>query len=142
MMRLWKCELNSGLFTAEYGGSITPRVTVRCCAKESPTKSKLQVGSPIIIVEAPKVIKTAASMPCLRANAGLVKPGDVGMSFFLCFHNPFSNLSTQFILIIIFIVNHVFLNLSRKPKDLWAVRLSIGTYLLDGKYFKALELVI
>lgn len=29
---------------------------------------------------------------------------------------------------------------SRKPKDLWAVRLSIGTYLLDGKYFKALEL--
>lgn len=29
---------------------------------------------------------------------------------------------------------------SRKPKDLWAVRLSIGTYLIDGKYFKALEL--
>ncbi|KAJ0238713.1 DUF3148 family protein [Hirschfeldia incana] len=93
-------------------GSITPKVTVRCCetSKEPPPKSKLQVGSPIIIVEAPKVIKTAASMPCLRANAGLVKPGDVGRI------------------------------VSRKPKDLWAVRLSVGTYLLDGKYFKALEL--
>ncbi|KAL0843410.1 hypothetical protein Bca101_016655 [Brassica carinata] len=49
-------------------------------------------------------------MPCQRANSGLVKPGDVGRI------------------------------VSRKPKDLWAVRLSIGTYLLDGKYFKALEL--
>ncbi|XP_013622808.1 PREDICTED: uncharacterized protein LOC106328828 [Brassica oleracea var. oleracea] len=96
-----------------YSVSFTPRVTVRCCdtGKEPPRpKSKLQVGSPIIIVEAPKVIKTAASMPCLRANSGLVKPGDVGRI------------------------------VSRKPKDLWAVRLSIGTYLLDGKYFKALEL--
>ncbi|CAN8300896.1 unnamed protein product [Cochlearia groenlandica] len=96
-----------------YSGSYTPRVAVRCCetAKDNPKpKSKLQVGSPIIIVEAPKVIKTAASMPCLRANSGLVKPGDVGRI------------------------------VSRKPKDLWAVRLSIGTYLLDGKYFKALEL--
>ncbi|RID68828.1 hypothetical protein BRARA_C00965 [Brassica rapa] len=77
-----------------YSVFFTPRVTVRCCetAKEPPRpKSKLQVGSPIIIVEAPK-------------------PGDVGRI------------------------------VSRKPKDLWAVRLSIGTYLLDGKYFKALEL--
>ncbi|AED92908.2 DUF3148 family protein [Arabidopsis thaliana] len=96
-----------------HSGSFTQRVSVRCCeiANEAPRpKSKLQVGSPIIIVEAPKVIKTAASMPCLRANSGLVKPGDVGRI------------------------------VSRKPKDLWAVRLSIGTYLLDGKYFKALEL--
>lgn len=42
------------------------------------TKSKLQIGSPIIVVEAPKYLKTADSMPCLRANPGLVKPGDVG----------------------------------------------------------------
>ncbi|XP_033141494.1 uncharacterized protein LOC103851391 isoform X2 [Brassica rapa] len=70
-------KMQSGVW---YSGSITPGVTVRCCetAKEPPPKSKLQVGSPIIIVEAPKVIKTAASMPCLRANTGLVKPGDVG----------------------------------------------------------------
>ncbi|KAL1189060.1 Protein CHLORORESPIRATORY REDUCTION 42 [Cardamine amara subsp. amara] len=103
-------KMQSGLW---YKGSFTPRVTLRCCeiANEPPRpKSKLQVGSPIIIVEAPKVIKTAASMPCLRANSGLVKPGDVGRI------------------------------VSRKPKDLWAVRLAIGTYLLDGKYFKALEL--
>ncbi|CAA7030033.1 unnamed protein product [Microthlaspi erraticum] len=104
-------KMQSGVW---YSGSFRPRVTtVRCCetGKETPRpKSKLQVGSPIIIVEVPKVIKTAASMPCLRANAGLVKLGDVGRI------------------------------VSRKPKDLWAVRLSIGTYLLDGKYFKALEL--
>ncbi|KAF7815413.1 disease resistance protein [Senna tora] len=71
---------------------------------------KLQIGSPIIVVEAPKMIKTAASIPCLRANSGLVKAGDVGRI------------------------------VSRKPKDVWAVRLSVGTYLLDGKYFKPLEL--
>ncbi|XP_028806113.1 uncharacterized protein LOC114760960 [Neltuma alba] len=71
---------------------------------------KLQIGSPIIVIEAPKVIKTAASVPCLRANSGLVKPGDVGRI------------------------------VSRKPKDVWAVRLSIGTYLLDGKYFKPLDM--
>ncbi|XP_039023911.1 uncharacterized protein LOC120156696 [Hibiscus syriacus] len=71
--------------------------------------SRLEIGSPIIVVEAPKVIKTAASVPCLRANSGLVKPGDFGRI------------------------------VSRKPKDAWAVRLAIGTYLLDGKYSKALE---
>ncbi|KAL3509823.1 hypothetical protein ACH5RR_029224 [Cinchona calisaya] len=40
--------------------------------------SKLGIGSPIVVVEAPKMIKTAASVPCLRVNADLVKPGDVG----------------------------------------------------------------
>ncbi|KAF3439504.1 hypothetical protein FNV43_RR17782 [Rhamnella rubrinervis] len=72
--------------------------------------SKLEIGSPIIVIEAPKMIKTAASVPCLRVNSGLVKAGDVGRI------------------------------VSRKPKDVWAVRLAIGTYLLDGKYFKPLEL--
>ncbi|KAF1864154.1 hypothetical protein Lal_00048719 [Lupinus albus] len=71
---------------------------------------KLEIGSPIIVTEAPKMIKTAASVPCLRLNSGLVKPGDVGRI------------------------------VSRKPKDVWAVRLSIGTYLIDGKYFKPLDL--
>ncbi|KAK8602252.1 hypothetical protein V6N12_052066 [Hibiscus sabdariffa] len=76
----------------------------------APSRSRrLEIGSPIVVIEAPKVIKTAASVPCLRANSGLVKPGDVGRI------------------------------VSRKPKDVWAVRLAIGTYLLDGKYFKALE---
>ncbi|KAL2510974.1 hypothetical protein Adt_16574 [Abeliophyllum distichum] len=72
--------------------------------------SKLGIGSPIIVTEAPQMLKTAASVPCLRINAGLVKPGDVGRI------------------------------VSRKPKDVWAVRLSIGTYLIDGKYFKPLEI--
>ncbi|EXB62999.1 hypothetical protein L484_000099 [Morus notabilis] len=71
--------------------------------------SKLEIGSPIVVVEAPKMIKTAASVPCLRVNSGLVNPGDVGRI------------------------------VSRKPKDVWAVRLSIGTYLIDGKYFKPLD---
>ncbi|CAJ2651398.1 disease resistance protein [Trifolium pratense] len=76
----------------------------------SEKRSKLDKGSPIIIIEAPKMIKTAASVPCLRVNSGLVKPGDVGRI------------------------------VSRKPKDVWAVRLSIGTYLIDGKYFKPLDI--
>lgn len=77
-----------------------------------PAKSttKLGIGSPVVVIEAPKMIKTAATMPCLRVNTGLVKPGDVGRI------------------------------VSRKPKDVWAVRLAIGTYLIDGKYFKPLEL--
>ncbi|KAM0010480.1 hypothetical protein Hdeb2414_s0074g00774891 [Helianthus debilis subsp. tardiflorus] len=80
-------------------------------SKEPPNVSdSLQIGSPIIIVEAPKMLKTAASVPCLRVNSGLVKAGDVGRI------------------------------MSRKPKDVWAVRLTIGTYLIDGKYFKPLQL--
>ncbi|XP_022729156.1 serine/threonine-protein kinase TOUSLED-like isoform X2 [Durio zibethinus] len=71
--------------------------------------SRLEVGSRIIVVEAPKMIKTAASVPCLRVNSGLVKPGDLGRI------------------------------VSRRPQDVRAVRLAIGTYLSDGKYFKALE---
>lgn len=49
-------------------------IVVRC---ESGNGS-LEVGTPIIVVEAPKMIKTAASVPCLRVNSGLVNPGDVG----------------------------------------------------------------
>ncbi|XP_002527563.2 protein CHLORORESPIRATORY REDUCTION 42, chloroplastic [Ricinus communis] len=92
-------------------------VATKCQSQESSSETsppakitKLTIGSPIVVVEAPKMIKTAASVPCLRVNSGLVKPGDVGRI------------------------------VSRKPKDVWAVRLSIGTYLIDGKYFKPLEL--
>lgn len=65
-------------------------VNVRCESTESELpanvkKSKLEIGSPVIVVEAPRMIKTAASVPCLRVNTGLVKPGDVGRS-------PFFNL--------------------------------------------------
>ncbi|KAL7606258.1 protein CHLORORESPIRATORY REDUCTION 42, chloroplastic [Lactuca sativa] len=74
------------------------------------SSESLKIGSPIIIVEAPKMLKTAASMPCLRVNSGLVKAGDVGRI------------------------------MARKPKDVWAVRLAIGTYLIDGIYFKPLQL--
>ncbi|WVY93932.1 hypothetical protein V8G54_033020 [Vigna mungo] len=87
---------------------------IKCSSKESselPEKeSQLGIGSPIIFIEAPKMIKTAATMPCLRVNTGQVKAGDVGRI------------------------------ISRKPKDVWAVRLRIGTYLIDGKYFKPLDL--
>ncbi|KAG8387304.1 hypothetical protein BUALT_Bualt02G0007400 [Buddleja alternifolia] len=93
-----KCELNEP--------SSSPQIKQLGAQKGS----KLEIGSPIIVVEAPQLLKTAASVPCLRTNSGLVKPGDVGRI------------------------------VSRKPKDVWAVRLSIGTYLIDGKYFKPLEL--
>ncbi|KAJ4829154.1 hypothetical protein Tsubulata_032710 [Turnera subulata] len=61
-------------------------VVTKCESKESsspeaslPAKSSgLEVGSPIIVIEAPKMVKTAAAVPCLRVNSGLVKPGDVG----------------------------------------------------------------
>lgn len=61
---------------------------IRCESKESSSElpekhSKLEIGSPIIFIEAPKMIKTAATMPCLRVNSGLVKPGDVGRYFTL-----------------------------------------------------------
>nr|AKH05245.1 chlororespiratory reduction 42 [Pelargonium cotyledonis] len=86
-------------------------VQVNSCESNEPSKSKkLALGSPIVVVEAPRMIKTAASVPCLVVNSGLVKPGDVGRI------------------------------VSRKPMDVWAVRLAIGTYLIDGKYFKPLEL--
>ncbi|KAF5751670.1 hypothetical protein HS088_TW02G00686 [Tripterygium wilfordii] len=63
-----------------------PKVFMIKCseAKESsaePSKNinvKLEIGSPIVVTEAPKIIKTATSVPCLRVNSGLVKPGDVG----------------------------------------------------------------
>lgn len=49
---------------------------------------ELEVGSPVIVIEAPKMIKTAASVPCLRVNSGLIKPGDVGrLAFLLLFIN-------------------------------------------------------
>ncbi|KAJ8529103.1 hypothetical protein K7X08_035938 [Anisodus acutangulus] len=91
-------------------------VTIKCDLKKEPisadtngSSKKLEIGSPIIVIESPKLLKTAASVPCLRPNAGLVKPGDVGRI------------------------------VSRKPMDVWAVRLSIGTYLIDRKYFKPLD---
>lgn len=76
---------NSGLqFTSLSSHKRNPSpVSVKCESTESELpanakKSKLEVGSPVIVVEAPRMIKTAASVPCLRVNSGLVKPGDVG----------------------------------------------------------------
>ncbi|RYR62419.1 hypothetical protein Ahy_A04g019980 [Arachis hypogaea] len=39
---------------------------------------ELQAKGPKLEIEAPKMIKTTASVLCLRVNSGLVKPGDVG----------------------------------------------------------------
>ncbi|KAI3461223.1 hypothetical protein Pfo_017886 [Paulownia fortunei] len=104
---LQSCTLRSQLVATKCELNESSSADTKLGAKKG---SKLEIGSPIIVIEAPKLLKTAASVPCLRANAGLVKPGDVGRI------------------------------VSRKPKDVWAVRLSIGTYLIDGKYFKPLEL--
>ncbi|KAF8398038.1 hypothetical protein HHK36_016964 [Tetracentron sinense] len=88
-----------------------PKVVTRCESTESSARnSRLEIGSPIVVVEAPASVKTAASVPCLMVNTGLIKPGDVGRI------------------------------VARKPKDVWAVRLNIGTYLIDGKYFRPLDL--
>lgn len=38
----------------------------------------LQVGSPVMIVEAPPMLKTAEPMPMMRVNRGLIKEGDAG----------------------------------------------------------------
>jgi hypothetical protein len=53
---------------------------VRCANGDGSdiSKAKLKVGSPIVIIEEPPMLKTAASVPSLRQNAGRVKPGDVG----------------------------------------------------------------
>jgi hypothetical protein len=29
--------------------------------------------------------------------------------------------------------------MARKPKDVWVVRLAVGSYLLDGKFFSPLD---
>ncbi|KAL1544020.1 Protein CHLORORESPIRATORY REDUCTION 42, chloroplastic [Salvia divinorum] len=101
--------LNLSSTTPAASAKLTKRMHAVKCELNS-RERKLEIGSPIIVIEAPKLLKTASSVPCLRANAGLVNPGDVGRI------------------------------VSRKPMDVWAVRLSIGTYLIDGKYFKPLQL--
>ena len=64
--------------------------------------TSLQIGSPIIIIEAPKMLKTAASVPCLRVNSGLVKAGDVGRYAFFLSHTHFLDSKTFFLKKIIF----------------------------------------
>nr|AKH05239.1 chlororespiratory reduction 42 [Habenaria pantlingiana] len=87
---------------------------IRCQSLPTPategSRDGLQIGSPVVLVEAPPTLKTAVPMPSLRVNNGQVKAGDVGRI------------------------------VSRKPKDVWAVRLAIGTYLIDGKHFRPLDL--
>lgn len=68
--------------------------TTVCESKEPPAEaglpgrnSKLEIGSPVIVIEAPKMIKTFASVPCLRVNSGLVKPGDVGRYSYIYLFN-------------------------------------------------------
>ncbi|KAJ3669932.1 hypothetical protein LUZ60_010256 [Juncus effusus] len=86
---------------------------VRCESNSSNASQggqvELTVGSPIVITVEPPALKTATAMPSLRANNGQIRAGDVGRI------------------------------VARKPMDVWAVRLAIGTYLLDGKYFKPMD---
>lgn len=58
-------------------------LSIRCQSSQQKPASggghnELQIGSPIILIEAPPTLKTATSMPSLRVNTGEVKPGDVG----------------------------------------------------------------
>ncbi|CAK9858964.1 unnamed protein product [Sphagnum jensenii] len=73
-------------------------------------KETLEVGSPVVIIEAPPMLKTAEPMPMMRPNTGTIKPGDAGRI------------------------------IDRRPKDVWAVRFVIGAYLIDRRYFEPLEL--
>ncbi|KAH9576891.1 hypothetical protein CY35_01G186400 [Sphagnum magellanicum] len=41
-------------------------------------KETLEVGSPVVIIEAPPMLKTAEPMPMMRPNTGIIKPGDTG----------------------------------------------------------------
>ncbi len=45
-------------------------------------KETLEVGSPVVIIEAPPMLKTAEPMPMTRPNTGIIKPGDTGRYFF------------------------------------------------------------
>ncbi|CAI9290289.1 unnamed protein product [Lactuca saligna] len=59
---------------------------IMCSSKEPPAETgltskafeSLKIGSTTIIVEAPKMLKTTTSLPCLRVNSVLVKADDVG----------------------------------------------------------------
>ncbi|KAG9445205.1 hypothetical protein H6P81_016545 [Aristolochia fimbriata] len=103
-------QSNSSSLTPPCQRARFPFVKCEAAPSSDGDKSSLRIGSPVIIVEAPTMLKTADSMPSLRANSGQVRAGDVGRV------------------------------VARKPKDVWAVRLKIGTYLLDGKHFRSLDL--
>jgi hypothetical protein len=51
-------------------------------AKLGKIKETLEVGSPVVIIEAPPMLKTAEPMPMIRPNTGIIKPGDAGRYFF------------------------------------------------------------
>ncbi|KAI4373616.1 hypothetical protein MLD38_011724 [Melastoma candidum] len=77
------------------------------------------------------MIKTATGVPDLQVNSGLVKArvtsGDANFDLSPPTYkaNGLEQLKTE-----------VFV----PPKDVWAVRLAISNCLIDGKYFKPLEL--
>ncbi|KAL2611072.1 hypothetical protein R1flu_022764 [Riccia fluitans] len=77
-------------------------------SRKENARANLAVGSPVVVVEAPPLLKTAEPMPMMRPNRGLIKTGDAGRV------------------------------IDRKPKDVWAVRFAAGAYLIEGKYFEPL----
>lgn len=83
-------------------------LTVAKSDSSEPSYDDLKIGSPIMIIEAPLYLKTAEPMPMLRANGGAVMPGDAGRI------------------------------ISRKPKDVWAIRLKTGAFLIERRHFKPL----
>eukprot|EP00249_Psilotum_nudum_P011883 c23444_g1_i1 orf=864-1220(-) len=44
----------------------------------APTYEDLRIGSPVVIVQAPPLLKTAEPMPMMRPNTGVIKLGDAG----------------------------------------------------------------
>lgn len=69
----------------------------------------LKAGSAVVVTEAPPLLKTAEPMPMMRPNNGLINVGDAGRV------------------------------IDRRPKDTWAVRFAVGSYLIDRKYFEPLQ---
>ncbi|GBG90872.1 hypothetical protein CBR_g51378 [Chara braunii] len=78
-------------------------------AIQSAGMPELTIGSAVVLTETPEYVKTAEPMPMLKVNRGILKAGDAGRV------------------------------IDRRPKDVWAIRFSVGAFLIDRKYFKTFE---
>lgn len=67
----------NSITSSDNGEALSSTNSVEAYLKSKAT-NKLEVGSPIIVTEAPRWIKTATAMPSLRVNSGHINAGDVG----------------------------------------------------------------
>jgi hypothetical protein len=90
-------------------GTSSEEGVTRADSADVKPKLVLKIGSPVVVTQAPPLLKTAEPMPMMRPNNGLINVGDAGRI------------------------------MDRRPKDTWAVRFAVGAYLIDRKYFEPLE---